>query len=626
MHEMDGSIPLLGPAVGIMLSSTISTNSTNLTEFAQSVLEKIPGFVDFQQLIMKATGFDILYLALGILVFDVLRLVFKHLYDIVDRFLVTFLMSDICIDANDEIRDEVLAWFASRSNKKLGARSVMIFSGAMQQRRLRYPLLEDRMQVRDDRDTEINFIPSLGRHYFFPLGWRPFIFERECKGFMPRRDQQASQDITIRCFGWSDEPLRDFILLCKEFKKEQIKGRTLTYTYSSNPTNYFEGGSWGTPYAAPIRPLATVELDQHIMDEIMEDIAQHLDPKTAEFYKNIGIPWRRGYLFHGPPGTGKSSLSKALAGQFDLALYCMNIGEEGIGDRDLHTAFNALPSKCIVLLEDIDSAGIGREKPHKINERTRTGEIDGGSRQYLGAVDTDMRDDFFSRSGSSRITLSGLLNALDGASASEGRIVIMTSNSPEVLDSALIRPGRVDKHILLPAMSRSSAERMFSRMYKHTGKKDLKNLASEFASRLPDGKITPAELQGFILTHKDHPNKAVEEVATWSIGVVEDKETEGGERGPKSTAKEVSRAMEFGSGSNSPTTAELLHMRLPKKLSNGWYGNSHPVSSASTTSIQRSSVHQKSVKRGKRAFKKLKLDERLVVKRERIEDCWESVD
>lgn len=541
---MDGFAPYLGPAVGIMLSSAMSSNTSSSADIAQSLVERVPGFSDAQALIKKATGLDVLYLALGVLLFDGARRVLMYLYKTVDKLLVSWFTSDILIDANDEIRDEILAWFAARYSPRFGARSLMIYSGAAKQKRLRHPYLEHRMKQVDDREAEINFTPSLGRHYFFPLGWRLFIFEREGKEQTRGWNQQASQDITIRCLGWSDTPLKEFILLCKAFKKEKSKGRTMTYTYSNGRSGYSEdGGNWGAPYAAPSRDLSTVELDTDIKNDIVKDITRYLEPKTAEFYKNNGIPYRRGFLLHGPPGTGKSSLSKALASHFNLALYCMNLGEEGIGDRDLRSAFAALPTKCIVLLEDIDSSGIGREKPVESQEEKDALQ----AAKLAGVLPSGLSEDDFSgfrpRDRSmTKITLSGLLNALDGASASEGRIVIMTSNHPDVLDSALIRPGRVDKRILLPDMSRASAKKIFSRMYSNTGVQGLAGLAEAFSSRLPEGKITPAELQGFILDHMDQPNQAVDEIGEWADRVVKEKESEQERREARSRAREVARA------------------------------------------------------------------------------------
>lgn len=79
-------------------------------------------------------------------------------------------------------------------------------------------------------------------------------------------------------------------------------------------------------------------------------------------YTNRGIPYRRGYLFHGPPGTGKTSLSFAIAGVFGLDIYCVSLLEPTLTEEDLGLLFNSLPRRCVVLLEDIDSAGLIRHE------------------------------------------------------------------------------------------------------------------------------------------------------------------------------------------------------------------------------------------------------------------------
>jgi ATP-dependent 26S proteasome regulatory subunit len=81
-----------------------------------------------------------------------------------------------------------------------------------------------------------------------------------------------------------------------------------------------------------------------------------------------------------------------------------------------------------------------------------------------------------------------------------------------VLDSALIRPGRVDNRILLRAMSRALARKISTRMYSHVDMDGLDALAEAVVSRHLDGKITPAELQAFVLNHMDRPEAAAEEV------------------------------------------------------------------------------------------------------------------
>lgn len=215
-----------------------------------------------------------------------------------------------------------------------------------------------------------------------------------------------------------------------------------------------------------------------------------------------------GYLFHGPPGTGKSSLSTALAGEFGLDLYEVKIPSVA-SDADLEQMFQEIPPQCIVLLEDIDAVWA--------EDRGRPDRDDGPAGPGSGPG---------SRSPRSNCTLSGLLNVLDGVGSQEGRIVIMTTNKPERLDSALVRPGRVDLKVRLGYISRRSAADMFMRMFvsdegargvedDDTDLATLRGMASAFAAHIPEETFTPSQLQGFFQLHLDSAAEAATHVEAW---------------------------------------------------------------------------------------------------------------
>lgn len=216
-----------------------------------------------------------------------------------------------------------------------------------------------------------------------------------------------------------------------------------------------------------------------------------------------------GYLFYGPPGTGKSSLSSALAGEFGLDLYQVKLPSVG-SDASLEQMFQEIPPQCIVLLEDIDAVWTDRDR------------------------EVPERDDRTSGSGSgmpsSRCTLSGLLNVLDGVGSQEGRIVIMTTNKPDRLDSALVRPGRVDMKIYLGQISQRSAEQMFLRMFGppianaslDEDNKVLREMAAEFARHIPEDTFTPSQLQGFFQTYLDDAAEAAAAIPAWVANELSD--------------------------------------------------------------------------------------------------------
>jgi len=79
------------------------------------------------------------------------------------------------------------------------------------------------------------------------------------------------------------------------------------------------------------------------------------------------VPYRRGYLLHGPPGTGKTSFTQAIAGELKLNICYLNLSGGTMDDDGLNRALNDAPSHSIILLEDIDGIFTGRESVTRSN-------------------------------------------------------------------------------------------------------------------------------------------------------------------------------------------------------------------------------------------------------------------
>lgn len=160
--------------------------------------------------------------------------------------------------------------------------------------------------------------------------------------------------------------------------------------------------------------MESVILDSTIAEDIADDIQKF--QRNGDWYISKGVPYRRGYLLHGPPGTGKTSFVQAVAAKLKLNICYLNLSGGNLDDDQLNNLLNNSPLKSIILIEDIDAIFLERSSV---------------------------------QAKRCRVSFSGLLNALDGVRSQEGRVLIMTTNHPERLDPALLRPGRADLKIEL---------------------------------------------------------------------------------------------------------------------------------------------------------------------------------
>lgn len=209
------------------------------------------------------------------------------------------------------------------------------------------------------------------------------------------------------------------------------------------------------------RKLDTVYLPGKQAKTIVNDIESFLDPKTAKLYYSLGRPYKRNYLFEGPPGTGKSSLIYALASHLDMGIAIINFSHQ-IDDTAFIKALQRLPDSCILVLEDIDCLFEAR----KANDDQKN-----------------------------MITFSGLLNTLDGLMHKDKLITIMTTNYKNKLDSALIRPGRVDRIYHFDIMKREQMKKMFDKFFPDTDEKVFTDFMKKYKESYL--KITAATLQEY---------------------------------------------------------------------------------------------------------------------------------
>ncbi|KAK2607618.1 hypothetical protein N8I77_006281 [Diaporthe amygdali] len=493
--------------------------------FLQDFLGRIPGLAWLQSFVSQWLKLDITTIAAALTILGTISGVLGFLQTIAVKlywYITRFFTASVSINARDKLNREVLNWLGAQVLVRQGtrivtARSEKIESDAFYYRRTPEPRDDYSM----DKRKPIQYLPTFGTTWF--THERNVFIVRRVSGNssgMSFVDQvpdefaaapEGDEPLIVMCLGRSVEPIKRFLDACRDFAEKE---RESYVTVRASKSQYGDE-SWETTILRPIRPLETIHFDEKTKAELVADIRNYLDPATRRFYTQRGIPYRRGYLLHGPAGTGKTSLSLGLAGLFGLELYLLHVPSVRT-DTDLERLFTTLPPRCFILLEDIDAVGIKNRGNFDQDEREENDEDD---------EDDDDRSHFGPRC---HISLSGLLNVLDGVASQEGRIVLMTSNFAEKLDRALVRPGRIDKMIFLGNISPRSAELMFKRMYEFDpsnpsaqaiqaiGEEELQKLALSFSRKIEENTFTPAQIQGYLLNWRSDPQGAVDNLIEWS--------------------------------------------------------------------------------------------------------------
>ena len=286
-------------------------------------------------------------------------------------------------------------------------------------------------------DSRALFAPAYGSHFFRHGHRLIWLTRNKNEGNQPAManfGQKSPESITLTVLGSDQAIARSLVIeimqAARAYEQDSVRGYISGYGY------------WRRLSTFKPRLLETVDLPCADEERVTRKIGDFLASRHR--YVERGIPYHLNFLFAGLPGTGKTSLASALCGRFGLNLYILNIAGPGMNDDRLVDLMLTLPRKTMLLLEDVDAVVPERkQKPKKV-----------ANSPVQGATDDD----------SDGITLSGLLNCMDGLTAPDGVVIVMTTNHPDLLDPALLRPGRVDERIDFRAATREQIERMCDRL------------------------------------------------------------------------------------------------------------------------------------------------------------------
>lgn len=252
---------------------------------------------------------------------------------------------------------------------------------------------------------------------------------------------------------------------------EEIKSE---YQQAQNKLRIFHySGGWSINLIES-RSMRKIMISPEIKNEIIEDISWFL--RSEEWYRSKEIPYHRGYLFSGLPGTGKSSLAFGIAKYFNLPLYYLPISSI-LGNTE--SLMNHVQPKSIVLIEDIDKAIITEE------------------------ITKELPNSSFMLQRDLKAVIRTLLQILDGILAPSGCLFIITTNKKEAIDPVLLRPGRMDKKYEFGYAKPPEIQKMFLWFFP-----DEVDASRDFVRSIGDRELVMAEIQEHLIRYINDVSRA----------------------------------------------------------------------------------------------------------------------
>lgn len=377
----------------------------------------------------------------------------------------TLLKRNFTIQIEIRERDEPFQWFRYWLDSNiLDVRNIIVSTGV--------DVLDNNCKTIASSDTRkkrprLIFSPANGIHFLWIKNRLCFLTRKqEDNGEVGKRPTDI---IRITTVGRNTE----------FFKKLLEESRDLFLPEDDKFEVRIHDGFSGWNLLGRINPRSeeSVILPNLIKNKLFEDIDEFLSSRS--WYHQMDIPYRRGYLLHGEPGNGKTSLVKTIASKFDLNIYIIDLNSETLDEKDLINSLSQILPNSLLLLEDIDRVRIISDESKENPDRTQ------------------------------KLSFSDLLNSLDGICSPDSLIIVMTTNNLDKLDAALIRPGRVDHKIHIGNPNFDQIRRLFKRFY-HADDADI--IKSLFPIDISELNLSMAFYQDLFLEHKNNPAAAIQAI------------------------------------------------------------------------------------------------------------------
>lgn len=298
-----------------------------------------------------------------------------------------------------------------------------------------------------------------GIHFFFFDGRLFWLNKTKIESSGSERQKE---EIVISKFGRSHKPFEKMVY---EFMPKHDDSKLNIYHLSME-------GDWNKYSSIAKRNLDTIAAPCNLKDSIKAQI-EHFKSNRDWFYKR-GLPYKISYLVYGHPGGGKTSLIKAIASEFNMNICVININQ--VSDKSLEKGLSNTPKNSVVIIEDFDSSSASKDRVQTV---------------------ADSNDDLSSMLQS--LTLTGLLNALDGVNPLDDCVLFLTTNHLEKVDKAIYRKGRIDHLIEIKDVQPNDVLEYSKKLFP-----EFDFSAVEFNA------VVGCHLNEALLYSKDDPHKYVE--------------------------------------------------------------------------------------------------------------------